>query len=523
MKLTRQHGHLAALALLFIAAYSLMNGNLLHMSAIKFAANPWYVGLVYYTCLLIVALASGLLLRRLPTWAAWLLGALWAVSMTVSDVSVVHLNVQRFEQSTAHWLWAEWGSLPAFLQAYWHSTLPVLLTNALWVILFAVSVQWPLPYLSQTRFKRATTALLGLVVLIASLGVILMKFNQYLPREWQFWIRGLELLATRDIQPAAPSLKPAAELVAVEKIVVLMDESVRYREYAQLVAPRLQAEQWVDFGETASISNCSAMSNALIRWGMRIKGDRLAGDPREYPSVWAYARQAGYQTVLIDGQVSGGVMQNYVSPNERKLIDQTHAWEQGLATDTLIAKHLSEQLRQPGKQLIWVNKRGAHIPYTRNLPPELAQGFSSRSAQYEAAIRYNGRQFFDALPLGADTRPYAIVYTSDHGQDLDKPIVHCNINPIDEEYSVPLAITSNQQSLMAQLSTAAKAWQNTRSQPQIMPSLLHWMGYDSKEVSAYYGENLWFKGKLPYAVSPRNSPEADGTVRIDHYERFPRR
>ena len=180
----------------------------------------------------------------------------------------------------------------------------------------------------------------------------------------------------------APEIRPVpvspVRAPLVEKIIVVVDESVTYRTYNELIVERVRDLPVIDYGEAASTANCSAASNALLRWGVeKPQVSRPDYDPRSNPMIWNYAKTAGFKTVLIDGQ-SHGEMQNYISPKEYARIDEFVPAFMEHETDVRIAAMLNERLRQPGKEFIYVVKRGAHFPYDMNYPPGLAPVNASR-------------------------------------------------------------------------------------------------------------------------------------------------
>src|SRR5581483_3258540 len=166
--------------------------------------------------------------------------------------------------------------------------------------------------------KRVQSAALAAFLAFQVAGALLQPPNTM--AETNLYVFGVPaLLATSpDLRPVsvAPTHRPLAE-----KVLLVVDESVTYEAYRRNIAPLLKGLAAIDFGEAASVANCSAPSNALLRWG--IERNRLGDDtydPRTNPSIWGYARKAGFRTVLIDGQ-SNGAMQNYLSPKEAALID----------------------------------------------------------------------------------------------------------------------------------------------------------------------------------------------------------
>ncbi|MGI8944419.1 MAG: hypothetical protein ACR2FJ_09375, partial [Qipengyuania sp.] len=110
-------------------------------------------------------------------------------------------------------------------------------------------------------------------------------------------------------------------------IVLIVDESVA-GQYLDINSPAgvrsgldepRQGLEIVNFGIAAAITNCSVGSNLALRYG---------GTRKDYsrqiataPSLWAYARGAGFLTVYLDGQRTGGKLQNGMDEAERAEID----------------------------------------------------------------------------------------------------------------------------------------------------------------------------------------------------------
>jgi hypothetical protein len=93
---------------------------------------------------------------------------------------------------------------------------------------------------------------------------------------------------------------------------------------------------------------------------------------------------------------------------------------------------------------------------------------------------------FDLLLEGVDRDKVAIVYTSDHGQNVrDGVVPHCSEDPVAAEFSVPL-IALLPPSLAATFPPAAGG----RSASQIFPTTLQWMGYDPAAAQARYDRDL---------------------------------
>jgi hypothetical protein len=294
------------------------------------------------------------------------------------------------------------------------------------------------------------------------------------------------LLATPpDVRPVLVDT-PVPSLV--DKVVLIVDESVSYEAFNTLVARRISGLPVTDFGEAAATANCSAASNALLRWGVEKKEVKDAGyDPRTNPMIWSYAKGAGYRTVLIDGQSTGQV-QNFISPKEYVLIDEFVPALSDMDTDERIAHLLNERLSTTTREFIYIVKRGAHFPYEMNYPSGLLPEDASRESKYAAAVSYSTGRFFDTLRRDVPVSNVLMIYTSDHGQDHARRSPHCNADPAWEEYSVPLVAITASHEVLQTLSPSTLA--NRASHLNIFPSLLRVFGYSRPWIEMTYGASL---------------------------------
>lgn len=303
------------------------------------------------------------------------------------------------------------------------------------------------------------------------------------------------LLSAEPAPPRGPVQEPPAGPPRVEKIVWLIDESVVYRAYAKLVAPELAPFGAVDFGEARSLGNCSAPSNVALRAGVPVDSISAQTDLRRTPSIWGYARKAGFRNTMIDGQ-SKGPTQNMLLPPERALIDRVEAFEQGLDTDRAIARELNQVLRAPGRDFVYVVLKGVHFQYRDHYPSGLIPDNSPVIDQYETAVRYTRVGFFDTLLAGVPRERVAVFYTSDHGQNVREGVLpHCSLQPDPLEFSVPLvAILPGETA-----ATYRAAAPGGRSHGQIFPATLRLLGYDTETAHGYDNDldrptrrKLWF-------------------------------
>lgn len=269
-------------------------------------------------------------------------------------------------------------------------------------------------------------------------------------------------------------------------IVWLIDESIAYRQFQEIIAPRLAGIEHIDFGMAASLGHCSAPSNLALRSGVDVRNAGPTMDLRRTPSIWGYARLAGYRTVLIDGQTSGAP-QNLLLPPERALIDEVVPAAGALDTDLRIAERINRRLRGDGRTFAYAVLRGVHFQYRDHYPAGMIPADSPNLRHYETAIEYSKHRFFDRLLAGVDREAVAIVYTSDHGQNLDERAVpHCSPSPVPAELHVPLLAF-----LPERLAKAyAAAPRQGHSASQIFPATLIWMGYDPAAVQRQYDNDL---------------------------------
>jgi len=307
-------------------------------------------------------------------------------------------------------------------------------------------------------------------------------------------------------------------------IVMLIDESIR-AEYLDLSpgnphTPRLAAlaSRFVDFGPAVSGGNCSNYSNAILRFGASRKD--VTGSINTNPTIFAFAKKAGYRTVFIDAQAGNitnpGLMQNFMTMAERADIDSFHALRDvsSAEADFQLAGIVAEELKKGGPVFIYANKNGAHFPYDDAYPanealyhPTMAEAGRNdpvaRVASYRNAIAWSVDRFMERLFGTADLANTTVVYTSDHGQDLDpQGLGHCQVeNPDVRTALVPLMVATGDAALRASLAAAAVERRGLASHFQIVPSVLSWMGYRAADLATVYDESLTSGTRQPAFTS----------------------
>ncbi len=273
---------------------------------------------------------------------------------------------------------------------------------------------------------------------------------------------------------------------APSHIVWLVDESVAYEPFQRLMMPKLLDAGATDFGPAASMGHCSAPANVALRSGVDVRNVSPVTDLRATPSIWAYARKAGYRTSLIDGQTTGAP-QNLLLKPELALIDDYQGVAGDLDTDDRIAEMLNARLKSGEKSFNYALLRGVHFQYRDHYPKGAIPSGSPKQLQYETALEYSKRDFFERLLDGVDRNKVAILYLSDHGQNLEGGMLaHCSSDPSADEFRIPL-LAFLPEGLRAGYADRASG---ERSASQLFPATLGWMGYDHSVVTQAYDNDL---------------------------------
>lgn len=302
-----------------------------------------------------------------------------------------------------------------------------------------------------------------------------------------------------------------------EKIVLIMDESVR----AGFVNSTLIGK-WglIDYGETTSGGNCSTFSRFAFRHGLKPADLPQAFLPRglvsEEPTVWQFAKAAGYKTIYIDA-LGSAVLHDGINSDELSYMDEKYYINTlpKYMRDVDALKRLIAVMSQPGRVFIYVDKQGAHFAYQDKYPPNHVPNFEGQIAKlkipenkdlreyqrglldrYNRAIDWSVNKFiFDLFAHGLpeDT---LLIYTSDHGQSLvenNTKLTHCGSGSttVDGEGLVPLLVHLRQDTTFSQLlRDNARNFHNKYSHFQLFPTILVALGYPMDVVTQSYGSSL---------------------------------
>ena len=290
-----------------------------------------------------------------------------------------------------------------------------------------------------------------------------------------------------------------------------------------------------NFGYAAAVSSCSTETNITIRYG---------GTRNNYfkmistmPSIWQYAKKANLHTVYIDAQNIGGELQNLMTTEEMKDIDEFIQYDKESVQnrDMAVSKTLIQMINNNRRDFIYVNKVGAHFPVHDKFPEDYIkykpilprgnyldisdtgsrEGFSGSAIDwikyrnsYRNTIQWNIGKFFSNIFEGADLNNAVIVYTSDHGQDLHERgnpglNTHCSPHPNSEEGLVPLVVIEGSSLKTLNWSQNLHVNKNRTSHFNIFPTLLTLMHYDKNKIKSIYGNSLNIKTDDEFTFNTR--------------------
>lgn len=333
------------------------------------------------------------------------------------------------------------------------------------------------------------------------------------------------MAAERIVTQGAPERRAvtwnATAQVRPRNIVMMIDESVR-ADFVDLspgnsYTPNIAAlaDRFVDFGPAVSGGDCSVYSNAILR--LTASRRDLAHSVNTNPTIWQYAKKAGYRTVYIDAQSTAKAVvllgsTNFMTVREKRDIDKAYFIDdvQMDRADFRLIDILRGELAGSRPVFIYANKNGAHFPYDWSYPASEAvygptvtsagkDTVATRLASYRNAVRWSVDHFMKKLFESADLSNTAMIYTSDHGQAMKVgKSTHCTIYDPDPRVGlVPLMAYTADPTLRARFAVGAAANRGKASHFQIVPTVLELMGYSPADIASEYDESLFAATSRP--------------------------
>ncbi len=300
----------------------------------------------------------------------------------------------------------------------------------------------------------------------------------------------------------------------LKQVFLLVDESItagdlQFYGNADATTPFLvqNREKLIDFGKAVSYANYSAGSNISLTSGARMS-ELPDKNMLRKPSIYQYAKKAGYKTFLIDAQMADGQLQNFLTSYDTPFIDSiiqiAHLQKDRLRyedRDGIIADVLKELSASKEPVFAYVVKHGAHWPYARTyseseavFTPALDRSSLLRDKKltkntYHNSIRWNVDEFWKKLIVNLEGKDSTLVlYTSDHGQDIVTEgirVPHATVHDVSKsEAEVPLWLYANYPFPFK------PGHKNDCHHEDIFPTLLVLFGYDPTFVHRQFGATL---------------------------------
>ena len=318
-----------------------------------------------------------------------------------------------------------------------------------------------------------------------------------------------------------------ADVKKRKNIIYVIDESIGgqylsangfYKDTTPDINKLIKSGQIENYGIVPSVGNCSATSNLLLRIGLSPftvgASTDFMGTRRTLPTIFQFAKRAGYKTWLFDSQnrTDKGALQNYLTYDDLTYIDKysSHpARTEESKRDFLALEKIVSSVNNnddDSYNFIVLVKDGAHWPYLWRYPANESIFLPVQESEYEPMVSTNRSKIINTYSnlmkhtvndflakyvdyhVGNDT---ILFYTSDHGQalvesDAKDGLTHCSSfhDPHSSQAAVPLMVidTSDQKKYLPM--TDKKYFQS-----QIFPSILNEMGYRGN-VQERYGMNL---------------------------------
>ncbi len=303
-------------------------------------------------------------------------------------------------------------------------------------------------------------------------------------------------------------------------IIWIIDESITgsylsINGYAKNTTPYLSSllesgDIVTNYGIVNSVSNCSSPSNFYLRLGLnpRMEFDFENSLPT-LPTIYHYAKRAGYTTWLYDSQTSKDTLQNRMSVYDIQQVDHFMTLDRATVQykrDNIFLDDISKILKdkRSEKKFIVMVKFGAHFPYLLSydktktfFEPAMETTYGGMNMKnreklvntYLNAIKNNTDIYLNSLLSKIDLKDTVVFYTSDHGQNIlenGSILTHCNKkNIVKNEVTVPLLVfTKNAKEQFPYDS------EKHYSQIEIFPTTLSLMGYGDRVIKKY-GNTLW--------------------------------
>lgn len=307
----------------------------------------------------------------------------------------------------------------------------------------------------------------------------------------------------------------------VQHLVFIVDESVRgdllsINGFEKTTTPFLNSivDKNFNYGIASSAANCSAPSNILLQTGISDKHiPDTASRILKTPSIFQYAKKAGYKTFYIPVRGAPGKFSDFMTKydfaaiDEARYVKHTHPERLRYEADFLLEEEIVKIIKShPNEKVfIYALKEGNHFLYKDAYPPskvifpdQSGESLQDLRNSYYNALVWVVDKFFENLLHDLKDVSTTIVYTSDHGQGLGEngdSSTHCKpAAPHQSQGNVPLILltTKNDRKHLRKLAQPMfKQNVNHVSHFNVFPSLLVLMGFEQLEVNSKYPKTIF--------------------------------
>ena len=304
-------------------------------------------------------------------------------------------------------------------------------------------------------------ALLALLLLVLLSTAWRLRFGHY--NLYPIYLRPAANAVTYYVQQLfIPDREPISVQVREDRfrpqrLVLMVDESVRpdllsVNGYGQPTTPYLDSisGRLLNLGVATSGSTCSDASNVMLNSWVRPEDVRSRERILTRPTIFAYAKAAGYRTVLLSAvfrsplfygirrsdleHVDDVVMINELYGDRKELNDHRMV----AVLDSLFQAHPDERM------FVYMRKQGTHFPFDDYYPedrrpfePVLGRKRPMHDHRadllnsYFNGLRWNLDDFYREMDRQVGDAEALVIYTSDHGEnvELNERLLHCGRHP----------------------------------------------------------------------------------------------
>lgn len=505
---------LAAVIFVIIAAPSAWSGEFLDRIR-EMHVNSAYFRMVKFATIFIPCLAVICLVPFIQaTWARCLAGAAISIGFFVDQICLAIFG-QHFDLDLSLLAWVDRANASVTLPAY---------AETLWAcgvagcVVFVVLTLRPPVALTRDSF---VLPFVGFIFAGAALVLWSSKFKNYslpAPVAWPAIAARTIELGTRDESRPRRAVDDVVPFVKrkFRHVVYIIDESVRgdrltINDPKWDTTPFLASRgaEFVNFGDTTSAANCSNQSRMLLRFGVQ---PHQLPDPElrlmQKPTVWQYAKRAGYKTVHVDPFRLLGNFHSGMNMIEAKSIDESISVAKVPMShqDQEIAKILVDLLKRDQPSFIYINKNGTHPLFSKQYPegleyePTGLDTLPLNDAQraeirhYHRALKWSVDGFFKDTWSALTAPDVLTVYTSDHGLALFEggfAATHCSMQqPAAGEGMVPLFVVSGDPAVARKFRNSADNSAHAASHFNVFPTFLWAFGFEARWIESQYGKPL---------------------------------